>query len=81
MNEERECHWCRVPIRRVEVIVGPPPGRVVMMWLDVDPHPDGEVLERDDHHFRRLLADQLKKVSKPVYRIHGKRTCAPEIST
>lgn len=74
---DRSCHWCRVTIRRVEVLVGSPPGRPVFLWLDVDPHPDGEVLERDDGKFRRLLPDQVAKVVKPLYRIHGNRTCGP----
>lgn len=77
--EVRWCHWCDVSIRRVEILVGPPPGRPVDVWLDVDPHPDGEVLVRKDEKFRRLMVDTVAyrkaKRTKPLYRIHGNHTC------
>lgn len=75
----RTCHWCDVSIRRVEILVGPAPGQPVMMWLDVDPHPDGDVLIREDQKFRRLMTDTVgyrrAKRTKPLYRIHGNHTC------
>lgn len=74
-----KCRWCpgEVEIRQVEVLVGPPPGNAVTLMIDALPHPDGQVLERDDHKFRRMLPDQLRGTVKPLYRIHGRKTCGP----
>lgn len=75
-----KCRWCpgEVEIREVEVLVGPPPGNPVMLKIDALPHPDGQVLERDDHQFRRMLPDQLRGTVKALYRIHGRKTCGPD---
>lgn len=73
------CRWCVVPIRDAEVVVGRAPGtREVPMLIDADPHSEGTVILRDDGRFRLLMPEDHRDPNKPLFRIHGRKTCAPE---
>jgi hypothetical protein len=67
------CEYCRdaPALRRVEVLVGALPGRVVPLLIDVEPHPDGRVIERLDGQFRLLSSLTRRKDGVAGYRVHG----------
>jgi hypothetical protein len=79
MSKRKICRWCIVEIREREVLVGRAPGRrAVPMLIDIEPHEDGSVIERDDGCFRLLMPEDRRDPNKPRYRIHGRKTCAPQ---
>lgn len=74
----KSCRWCRVPMRECEVLAGPSPGRPVTMYLDTDPHTEGEVIARDDGQLRLLAVPERRRPVAPTYRIHSRHNCAPK---
>ncbi len=67
------CRYCRdaPAVRQVDVLVGSPPGRYVAMLIDVEPHPDGRIIERNDGKFRLLGDVRYRKRGVAGYRAHG----------
>lgn len=72
------CRWCVVPIRDATVLVGRSPGREVPMFIDREANAAGSVIERDDGRFRLLMPEDHRDPNKPRFRIHGRKSCAPE---
>lgn len=73
------CEWCQdgAPLRRAIVLVGRAPGRPVTLLIDAEPHEGGRVVERGDGQLRMLARYQRARPIKPVFRVHGARSCGP----
>lgn len=67
------CRYCpdAPALRQVDVLVGALPARVVTLLIDVEPHPDGRVIERLDGRFRLLGDVRYRKQGVSGYRVHG----------
>lgn len=67
------CRYCAdaPSLRLVDVLVGALPARTVPLLIDVDPHPEGRVIERLDGRFRLLGDVRFRKPGVSGYRVHG----------
>lgn len=74
---ERACRYCQdqPAIVATLVRVGPPPGREVTLYIDVDPHPAGDIVQLEDGSWRQL--GPLDARNRPTHRCHGATICGP----
>lgn len=76
-----DCPWCHVAVEQRDVLIGPPPGTPVSMFVGVDPDPsggpEGTIIVRNDGRYRLLHPDDHRDPNKQLFRSHGKKNCSP----
>lgn len=73
------CHFCYAPIMRRVVTVSDrraPVEKRVRLWIDVNPHPNGKVIQLSDGTWKMLRDRSLVREGVDARRSHSARECA-----
>lgn len=79
-SRAKTCTFCSddPPLRFVEVRIGKRrDAETHVLPIDVEPHPDGRVIERSDQRgaFKLLAPSAVVPEGVPAYRLHGASNC------